>query len=136
MIKSFKNKKEVFIYLIKKFILNEGTILLRGSMINEPVKDFCDFDLEIYTNKKLKPYYEIVFVNKKICLISIWFGKYRIGSQSKMPKKVKLIHGNYFSYMKGLSDKRSDSQHVIDWVFKYIRTKNMERLDWINKKIN
>ena len=144
-INNFKNKSELFRYLIKKFIENEGTIILRGSMINKKIKNYDDFDLEMYTTTPRKPYYEVIFIEGKLCLISIWFGKYKISKSIEIPKDVKLIYGKSFSSMSYIKDKgkyssedkiKRESQAVIDWLFKYLRNKDLGSLYHVQKRIN
>lgn len=144
-INEFRNKDELFKYLIRKFIKKEGTILLRGSLISKKVKNYADFDLEIYITNPRQPYYEIIFINRKLSLISIWFGKYKSGKIIIPPKDLKVIYGKYFSYMNYIKDKgkylgkdkvKRESQAVIDWMFKYLRNKKIESLEHIQKRIN
>ena len=46
---TFKNKKEVFEYIIQTF--PEKAILIRGSTDYGPIKKFSDMDIEIYGKK-------------------------------------------------------------------------------------
>ncbi len=143
-IKTFKNKKEVFTYVVDKFANKKGTVILRGSLVSKPVKMYSDFDLEIYIKKPRKPYYEIVKVKDNLCLISIWFGKYKKGGKISSSKKILVLNGDYMDYMKYIPDKgfyfgkskvKRECQGLIDWMFKYLRTKNNSTLEHIHKRI-
>ncbi len=143
--KSFTNKNQIYDYLKNKFIDSEGTIILRGSMVKNKIIKFSDFDFEIYNNKPRDPFYEVVLVNKKPVLITIWFGKYSKKKSTIPPKEIKVVFGDYFSYMsyiiddkeyKGERKVKRECQSVIDRLFKYLRSNEIENIEKINKKIN
>ena len=46
--REFKSKEEVFDYVLSEFGVKPKTVLLRGSLVNERVKPFSSFEIEIY----------------------------------------------------------------------------------------
>lgn len=142
-IKIFQNKSEIYQYIKKKYP-KANTILIRGSTTKKPIKKFSDFDIEIWGEKIKKPYYEIAFFKDKPILISAYFYKYRKGKEIKIPSGVKIIYGKYgnkikpdFSedfYNKEEEIKR-ECQLVTDFLFKYLRSKNIKYLNYIQKRI-
>ena len=144
-IRHFKDRGELSDYLVEKFIKDNGTVLLRGSMRENEVEDFSDFDLEIYMGEERKPYYEIAFVEGKIAVISIWFGLYKEGESGVVPEYIKVLHGEYMPYMgyigdegsyEGKDEVRRECQSVVDWLFKYMRNGDEECLLHVQKRIN
>jgi len=119
-IKSFKSKKKAFEYvegLFKSF----GKILIAGSSVNKSLKKFSDIDVEIYTSKPKKPYYEIVLVNKKPILISVYFYKSKKKSSKEKysgPQKIKR-----------------ECQLAVDFLFKYLRSNNKKYLESVQRRI-
>ena len=143
-IKKFKNKIEVFNYLKKLFSKESDVILIRGSTAYGPVKKFSDFDVEVYSNKLKKPYYEIVFVKSNPTLISVYFYKYKKGKKTKGDKNVRVIYGEHndtigpdFSkdtYTHKQKIKR-ECQYITDFMFTYLRHGNKKELMNIHKRI-
>jgi hypothetical protein len=145
MIKNFKNKQELFNYLLEPFSKKSKVILIRGSTAKNPVTQFSDFDIEVYSKKLRKPYYEIVFLGNKLVLLSVYFYKFIDGDKIKTPEKIKVIHGQYNnsirpdfsidSYTNKQKIKR-ECQLVIDHFFSYLRHKNrLDKLESINKRL-
>ena len=143
MIKKFSNKKQVFNYL-KELFTESNLILLRGSTAKELIKNFSDIDAEIYSNAIRKPYYEIIFVKDSPVLISAYFYKYKKGKKTKEPKNIKIIKGEYNKSIKPDFSKDSynnkerikrECQMAIDFMFKYLRTKNKKELEAIQRRI-
>ncbi len=146
--KTFKNKQQIFNYIKK--ISKGKLILIRGSTATKPLKNFSDVDIEIYSDKLKKADYEIVLVNKKIVLVTIYYYKYEKGREIKAPKNVKIISGGYNegieksfnspehfakdTYTQKEKIKR-ECQMVIDFMFKFLRTKNKEYLKSVQKRI-
>ena len=140
----FHDKQEVFDYVIKKFSKKNKLILIRGSTAKKPVKNFSDFDIEIWTNKLEKPYYEIAFVSGKIVLISIYFYKYKLGKKVDVPSNVKILFGEYndqiipdFSNDKYTNKEKikRECQLLVDFFFKYLRRKDKKYLSSVQKRI-
>lgn len=140
----FQNKKELFDYLIEKFSNESKIILIRGSTAKGNIKQFSDIDVEIYSDKLKKPYYNIAFVGKKLILISVYFYKFKDGKKIKEPKNVSIIYGEYNSEIKPdfSEDKYSpkekikrECQLLIDFFFKYLRHKNKKDLEPVEKRI-
>ncbi|HJX50221.1 MAG TPA: nucleotidyltransferase domain-containing protein [Candidatus Nanoarchaeia archaeon] len=146
--KTFKNKEQVLEYIKK---IGKGkVILIRGSTATKPLKNFSDIDIEVYSDKLKKAYYEIVLVNKKIVLITIYYYKYEKGREIKASKNVKIISGGYNEGIEKsfnspghfAKDKynhqekiKRECQMVTDFMFKYLRTKNKEYLKSVQKRI-
>ncbi len=142
--KNFDNKKEVFEYIKKKFNKESRLILVRGSTATKPAKKFDDFDIEIWTNEIKKPYYEIAFVKEKPILISVYFYKYNEGKEIQKPQNVKILHGKYNNKIKPNINKdtytnkeriKRECQLIVDFFFKYLRTKDKKYLKPIQKRI-
>ncbi len=146
--KKFRNKKQVFNYIKKKE--KARLILVRGSTATKPIKNFSDIDIEVYSNKIKKAYYEIVSVSKNIVLLTIYYYKYKPGKKINAPKNIKIISGEYNeaieksfnssehfakdTYTQKEKIKRG-CQMVIDFMFKYLRTGNKEYLKSVQKRI-
>ena len=140
-LRTFKSKNEVFRYLVKNFSKNAKLILIRGSTASKPVKQFSDFDVEVYGKKK-KPYYEIAFVKNNPVLITIYFYKYNEGKKANAPKNVKVIYGRYNNKIKPdfSPDNYTAKQKItrecqlnIDFMFKYLRSRNKKYLESVQK---
>lgn len=147
-IKKFRNKTELFGYLRKKF--NESrVILIHGSTAHKPVKKFSDFDIEVYGKIIKKPYYELIFINRKPALLTTLFYKYRAGEKETAPQKIRVLKGDYTStiknrepqtmYSEGIYTSKEktkrECQLVTDFCFKYIRSKDRQYLRYIQKRI-
>jgi len=117
--KKFKDKKQVLKYLQRLFGNNEFAII--GSASNKSFKNFLDIDIEVY-GKFDKPYYEIILVGNKLILISAYFYK----DKKNKPKK-----DTYNSKQKI----KRECQLAIDFMFKYLRTKNKKYLESVQKRI-
>src|SRR3989344_5559305 len=91
---NFKNKKEIFNYIKKKFKKSK-LILTRSSSVNKKLKAFYDIDVEVYLNKLKKPYYEIVPLRNKPVLLTVYFYKYKKGKITKEPDNIKILKGDY-----------------------------------------
>jgi len=119
-------------------------ILVRGSTATKSIKKFSDFDIEVWTNKPRKPYYEIAFVKEKPILISVYFYKYKEGKEIQEPPNIKILFGKYNDKIKPSFSKETykhrrkikrECQLVVDFFFKYLRTKNKKYLEPIQKRI-
>ena len=144
----FRNKTELFEYLRKKF-KESRVILIHGSTAHKPVKNFSDFDIEVYGNVIKKPYYELVFINRKLALLTTLFYKYRAGKKKTTPKKMRVVKGEYTSaienkkpqtmYSEGVYSSKEkikrECQLVMDFCFKYLRSKDVQYLRYIQKRI-
>ncbi|MAF36121.1 hypothetical protein CL622_03325 [archaeon] len=140
----FDNKKTVFEYIKNKFSEKSKLILIRGSMATKPIKNYFDFDIEIYGDKLKKPYYEIAFVREKLVLISVYFYKYKEGEDAKSHPNIKILYGKYNDNIKPNFNKETydneekikrECQLVVDFFFKYLRTKEEKHLASIQKRI-
>src|SRR3989344_644401 len=127
-IKKFHSKEEILSY-IKNIFKYHNVIIIHGSAAK---------------NKLKKPYYEIVFQNKKVILLSVYFYKFKEGKKTKVPKDIRIIKGVYNNQLKAKSTKESyDSkenlkrqcQLVVDFAFKHFRSKNDIYLKYIQKRI-
>ncbi len=147
-IKKFQNKTTFFNYLKEKF-KESKVILIHGSTAYKPVKNFSDFDIEIYGKSIKKPYYELVFVNNKPTLLTIYFYKYQNGKKKILPQKIRLIKGEFTDtienrkphtlYSEGAYNSQErikrECQLITDFCFKYFRSKEMLYLKYIQKRI-
>jgi len=117
--KKFKDKTQLKNYIKKLFSKYE--IVFEGSTSNKPLKNFSDMDVEVY-GRVARPYYEIVFVRNKLILISIYFYKDRRNKHKKdtYNPKQKI---------------KRECQLTIDFLFKYLRTKNKKYLESVQKRI-
>ncbi|MDP3916663.1 MAG: hypothetical protein Q8Q42_00045 [Nanoarchaeota archaeon] len=146
---NFDNKTSFFKYL-KKLFQDSNTIILTGSMVHKSIKNFSDFDLEVYGKSIKKPYYELVWISGKLVLLSAYFYKFEKGISKAPPKGTKIIKGEYNTainkrtpatlYSEGkYSSKeviRRECQLVADFLFKYFRSKNKKYLQYVQKRIN
>jgi len=135
--KFFKSKKEVFEYIKEKYSTAE-TILIKGSSVNKNLKDFSDIDVEFYQDKPAKPEYEIILVKDKTVLITAY--PYKSGKPiNKIPDNVLVLKGNYCEQVenqKGYSKeerKVRNNQLFLDFLFKYLRTKDKKYLEIVEK---
>lgn len=142
--RQFLRQKDVFEYIRFKFRKGNTLLLVRGSTARKTAKHFSDFDIEVYGRKVKKPYYEIALLKEKVILISVYFYVYQEGSKVQTPLNVKILHGEYNDIIK--PDFRKDSytqkekiqrecQLMIDFFFKYLRTKNRKYLRSIQRRI-
>ncbi|MBI4154833.1 hypothetical protein HY498_01965 [Candidatus Woesearchaeota archaeon] len=139
---NFKNKKEVFDYIKIKF--KGRLILVRGSTAFGKIRNYADIDVEIYTNNLRKPYYEIIFLNKKPVLLTVYFQKYKEGKLVKPPRNIKVLSGRFNKNIKPkfLKDKynskekiKRECQLIIDFFFKYLRSKDKKYLKAVQKRL-
>ncbi len=147
-IKKFKNKIELFKHLRKRFSENR-IILIHGSTAHKKVKNFSDFDIEVYGKIIKKPYYELVFINRKPALLTTLFYKYQNGEKKTTPQNIRMIKGEYTNaiknrkphtmYSEGAYNSKEkikrECQLVIDFLFKYLRSKDIQYLRYIQKRI-
>jgi len=134
--KEFKDKKEVFEYIKKKYS-SADSVLIRGSSVKGLI-DFGDIDVEFYQDKPAKPEYELVLAEGKLVLISAY--PYKAGKQIKeVPENVLLLKGNYHEQIENQEKytqserKLRDNQMLIDMLFKYMRTKDKKYIKSIEK---
>jgi hypothetical protein len=117
--KQFNGKTQLKNYLKK--LSGKYKFSIEGSTSNKPLKNFSDVDVEIY-GKVAKPYYEMVFVREKPILITIYYYK---------DKNKKFKKDTY-----NLKQKiKRECQLAIDFMFKYLRTKNKKYLKSVQKRI-
>jgi len=135
--RSFKSKKEVFEYIKNKYSEAE-TILIKGSTAKGKLKEFSDIDIEFYQDKPTKPEYEIVLVDKKLALITAY--PYKAGKKiNKIPENVLVLKGEYCEQIenqKEYTEKERairDNQMFLDFLFKYLRTKDKKYLETVDK---
>lgn len=142
--KKFSNQKGIEKYIVKKFSSESSLILIRGSTAKKRASAFSDFDIEVYGRKIGKPNYEIVMLGKYPVLISSYFYKYVKGDEGKEPRGVKILSGKFNDMIKPnfSQDKyntkeriRRECQMVVDFMFKYLRSKNTENLKSVQKRI-
>jgi len=117
--RKFKNKTQLMNYIKK--LVGKYEFSIEDSSSNKPLKSFSDIDIEVY-GKVAKPYYELVFVGNKLILISTYFYK----DKKNKPKKD--------IYNPNQRIKR-ECQLAIDFMFKYLRTKNKKYLISVQKRI-
>lgn len=135
--KIFKTKKEVFEY-IKENYKDAETILIKGSTAQGKIKEFSDIDVEFYQDKSAKPEYELVLVEDKIVLISAY--PYKMGKGiEKIPDNVLVLKGDYCEQIdiqkKYTEEERAvrDNQMFLDFLFKYLRTRDKKYLEIVKK---
>lgn len=138
--KQFKNKTEIFKYIRKKHSSKDDLLLIRGSTAKEPIKKFSDIDAEIWGQNYKQPHYEIAFIKNKPILLTIYFYKYKKGKEVRPLKNIKIIAGKYNNKLKPnfitkKKSKKRECQIIIDFMFKYLRTKNNKFLKNIQKRI-
>ncbi len=147
-IHKFQGKASLFEYLRFKF-RDEQVILVHGSTATKPVKNFSDFDIELYGKSIKKPYYELVFINDKPVLLAMYRYKYQEGQKKAPPQNIRVIKGEYTDaienrkphtmYSEGVYSPeekiRRECQLVVDFCFKYFRSKNELYLRYIQKRI-
>ena len=142
--RAFANKTAVFEHLKKKFAKGSKLIIVKGSTVTKPVRRFSDFDVEVWCKKPRKPYYEIAFVRAKAILISAYFYRYKEGKQAQTPPNTKILHGKYNSKIRTYFSKESytprqittrECHLVADFMFKYMRSKDKEYLNAVQKRI-
>ncbi len=147
-IKRFQSKTAFFRYLRWKFA-DEQVILIHGSTARKPVKNFSDFDVEVYGNSIKKPYYEIVLIKNKPALLSTYFYKHSKGKKIFHPKNMRIIKGEYTDAIKNrkahtlysegkynAEEKlKRQCQLVTDFCFKYFRSRDIKYLRYIQKRI-
>ena len=142
----FKSKKQIHNYILNKFSKNSGLLLIHGSASNSKnkLKAFSDIDLESYNSNPKKPHYEIVLLKTKPILISVYYYKYKKGKKISPRKDMKILYGTLTSnimpeYKKGKftgKDKvRRECQLVADFIFKYIRSKEIKYLEYVQKRL-
>ncbi len=145
-ISHFKNKEAVFEYTLRKFSKDSKIIAVTGSTARKPIREFSDIDINIWGKSIKKPHYEIIFVNKKPVLVSIYFYKYKRGKETSPPTKFRILYGKFndnielFQGMDALKYNHKESikrqcQLIIDFAFKYFRSKDEKYLGYIQKRI-
>lgn len=135
--KLFKTKGEAFEYIKQKYE-NAETILIKGSTFKGEIKEFSDIDVEFYQDKPAKPEYELILIDSDLVLISAY--PYKTGKRlGKIPKNVLILKGNYCEQIDIQEDYSSeekvirDNQMFLDFLFKYLRTKNDKLLNKLDK---
>jgi hypothetical protein len=145
IVRRFKNKNLLF-EEIKKDFTDSKIILIRGSTAFGKVKRFSDFDVEVYQNRKRKPHYEVIFVENKLTLLTIYFYKYNKGKEKRPPKEIKIIKGDNFFNNNIIPNFEKDkytnnekvireSQLLLDFLFKYLRSNDEKYLTSVQKRI-
>lgn len=148
--RSFIDKKEIFGYIKNKFSKESKLILVRGSTATKPAKKFSDFDIEVWVSKLKKPHYEIVFLKEKPILITAYYYKYKGGKEIQKPRNVKILFGVYNKEVDEslnspehfVRDKytpkekiKRECQLLVDFFFKYLRSKEKKYLQSVQKRI-
>ena len=143
----FKNKRDLYKY-IKTMFKESDLIFIQGSTAYGRIKNFSDFDVEIYGKKLKKPYYELAFIKNIPVLISAYFHRFTHGEKVKAPEGVRIIKGYFTDKLKrehtpmygegsyNAEEKlRRECQLVTDFCFKYFRSKDKQYLRYIQKRI-
>ncbi len=147
-IQKFRGKASLFEYLRSKF-RDERVILVHGSTATKPVKNFSDFDIELYGKSINKPYYELVFINGKPALLTMYRYKYQEGKKKAPPQNIRVIKGEYTDaienrkphtmYSEGVYNMEEriirECQLIVDFCFKYFRSRDVLYLRYIQKRI-
>jgi hypothetical protein len=142
--KTFKTKKQVYKYIINSFKKHSEVICIIGSSLSKPLKEFSDIDVNIFSKKHKKPYYEIIFLNKKPILLTVYYQEYVKGKKIKPPKNTKVIYGNYNNNLKPHFGKKKyplkkrvtrECQLVTDFLFKYFRSRDKTYLEYTQKRL-
>ncbi len=143
-IKKFNSKEEVSNYVIRMFKKDAKCICIRGSTAYKPLRAFSDIDFEYYSKKYKKPYYEIVFVGKKLVLICAYHQNFVEGKKIKVPKGVKLLYGEYNKnlnpeFRRKMYDQKEkitrECQIAVDFMFKYLRSKDEKVLRYVQRRL-
>ncbi|MBU2503935.1 MAG: nucleotidyltransferase domain-containing protein [Nanoarchaeota archaeon] len=119
MIQKFQNQNQLVNNLSKKFGKYEIEIV--GSSAKKLLKHYSDIDIDIYGIEK-KPYYELIFMDNKLVLLTVYFYK---------SKKYKNKKETYNAQEKI----KRECQLVIDFMFKYLRSKDKRNLEAVQKRI-
>lgn len=147
--KKFSSKTEIFSYIRDNFCGNNDTVIVRGSTAIKALDSFDDFDIEVYTTKPKKPYYEIIFYREKPILISIYYHIDEQGEIIKPPREIKVLQGEYHSnidriFMEDFAKRTKhtpedkitrSNQMIIDNLFKFMRSNNRDFLDKVNRDL-
>ncbi len=146
-IKKFNKKSGILNYLKNKFIESD-LIIISGSTAHGTINNCSDIDLEVHGRKIKNPYYELIFLKNKIVLISVYFREYNPGKKIHPPKNIKVIKGVYTDkidkkfikmYSEGVYNQKEkikrECQLVLDFCFKYFRSKDNAYLGYIQKRI-
>jgi predicted nucleotidyltransferase len=148
--KEFNYKEEVFKYILENYAQSAKAVLVRGSTASYRVKPFSDFDIEIYSQKKQYPIYEIHLCAGYPILITIYFYEYKFGSLLIKPQNVKMLKGNYTSGIEEVFQKEintkdpynekekiiRNNQILVDFLFKFFRTKDENALNKVQKRLD
>jgi len=146
-IKKFNKKSDIFNYLKNKFV-EDDLIFISGSTAHRTIKNYSDIDLEVHGRKSKKPHYELIFLKNKIVLISVYFCKYNPGKKIHPQKNIQVIKGVYTDkidkkftkmYSEGKYNQKEkikrECQLILDFCFKYFRSKDKTYLGYIQKRI-
>ena len=147
--KDFSSKDEIFNYITQEFANENDLVLIRGSTAYGEIKPFSDVDVEIYSQKRDKPHYEIVFYKDNPVLLTIYFYIYEDAQHCEPPKNVKILQGVYNSKIESIFEEaiqQNDSytneklitrkcQLILDFFFKYMRCRDEKYLDMVQKKL-
>ncbi|MCH8945769.1 MAG: hypothetical protein IIA85_02510 [Nanoarchaeota archaeon] len=117
--KEIGTKKKLVKYIEQ--ISNKEEYEITGSAFKRPFKNFSDIDINVY-GKTSKPHYEIICFKNKIILLSFYFYK----DKNNIPESMK--------YSSGEKIKR-ECQLAVDFMFKYLRTKDKKYLESVQKRI-
>jgi len=137
--KQFNTKEKVFEHIKKKYSnLHPKGIIIQGSTAKGKIKDFSDIDVVVYSEESHKPDYELCCLNKKLVLITTYF--YKAGREiNQIPENTVVLEGNCYEQIDIQKDYTKeergirDNQMFLDFLFKYLRTKNEGFLDKLDK---
>lgn len=147
--KDFKSKEEIFKYIKNNFSDKNDLILIRGSTAKGGIREFSDFDIEIYSKIKKKPFYEIIFYNNLPVLLTIYFYEYETGNKIEVPKDILVLQGNYNDKIENIFQKEFGKvdeyskdelinrkcQLIMDFFFKYMRSGDEKYLGFVQKRL-
>lgn len=138
--RTFKTKSEIFEYICKRFSEKDVKgIVVKGSAAKKEIGQFSDIDIEIYNNKKIKPYYELVLLKDKLILISIYF--YKASKKLQVKDYILVLKGDFFEGIEHKGNEKyskqeriiRDNQMLVDCLFKYLRSKDKGYLNCVEK---
>ena len=144
-IKKFKTKKEVFHYLVSTYSKENKLIGIRGSTAYGKIKHFSDLDIEVFGKEARKPIYDLVFIGKRLTVITTYFYLFKEGKPlMKFPENLKTLYGTYNTNTQPNFSKdtytpeekiKRECQLLVDFLFKYLRSKDQKYLNSIQKRI-
>lgn len=144
---TFTSRKELDKYILS-FSKDSELAIIRGSTAFREPNEFDDLDVEIYSKKEKKPFYEIILYKEKVVLLTIYFYKFQKGNSIEK-ESINVLKGEYNDKIDEIFEKNffkkdkytikekivRENQLVLDFLFKYLRKKEDKVFERINKRI-